>query len=460
MSVGQFHKWLAQRGFVRADDLPVPEECAGQAVFKMPLVSETKATKGTDGELRVRAIMTTPSVDRQGDIVVPKGVSLKWFKKNPVVMWAHQYNMPPIGVVDTKTLAVSDKGIEADVVFDKGSVAGQEVFGLYQRKVMRGWSIGFIPTKWEVITDPKTEKFTGYQILKCELLELSAAPVPANPDTLSRQIQQVDEYAAKGYEAGAFHVVKSLRAAIEPFRKAAEAAEEKAAEEKAAKAEAADESTDADAPNDRDIAKALADQGRETLPEHMAAAPPPAPVMATTTKADPATPKDVENPDEDKTTDALVILKDQAIDAHAAEMSEVLRRLADIEVGHAGLEAKVFGDVPAEDVDGPDIMAMLAEVKEQLAKAVTNDGLKMSFEAIEGIEKRMAAIEATEAERQKHEAQLEADRKRKEAQAQIDALADAVSRKFGAIVKSGVDQKFRKMRGAVDKTVAVPLLTQ
>ncbi|HUU98616.1 MAG TPA: HK97 family phage prohead protease [Phycisphaerae bacterium] len=411
MSVAQFHKWLAQRGFVRAEGVPVPEECAGQAVFKMPLVSETKATKAADGELRVHAIMTTPGVDRQGDIVEPKGVSLKWFKKNPVVMWAHQYDMPPIGHVDTKTIVVSDRGIEADVIFDKGSVAGQEVYGLYERKVMSGWSIGFIPVKWDVLTDPKSEKVTGYRIAKSELLELSSAPVPANPETLSRQIAQLDEYEANGYEAAAFCVVKSLREAVEPHRKAV-----KAWEEKRAKAAEAPPVEPEPAPEPEAVVEP------ETEPE-----PQPAPVMVKTVEPEQETPDVIPDAEAEPVPD-----KPRAIENPAEEPVD----LKSLQESVATVQAS--------------IAALAADVKVQAETGIPAETLERMAQTLDATTKRIAAIEASEAERRTREVQLEADRKRK---AGIEALADVITRRYAPpspeTLRGIAREELHRMRGGL-----------
>jgi len=156
-------------------------------------------------------VLTTPRQDREGHVVVPSGVRLEWFRKNPVVLWAHCLDLPPIGVVDVKTLAVTDAGIEADVVFDKGSAVGREVYGLYDRGVMRAWSVGFVPINWEIQKNSETGKVRGYRVTEWELVELSAVPVPANPEALSRTIEH---YESHGYDPTLDPVVKTLKAIL------------------------------------------------------------------------------------------------------------------------------------------------------------------------------------------------------------------------------------------------------
>jgi len=42
-------------------------------------------------------IGSTETVDRDGEVIRASGWDIKNFKKNPVFMWAHRYDQPPIG---------------------------------------------------------------------------------------------------------------------------------------------------------------------------------------------------------------------------------------------------------------------------------------------------------------------------------------------------------------------------
>lgn len=193
MSFKQLDRWFRSVGCVPAERLHLPPELAGRKGYYLPVVGEARPPESAaDGRLVKRVVLTTPVLDRQGDIVVPTGAKLRWFRKNPVVLWAHRFDMPPVGAVEADSIRVSEAGIEADVVFDAGSAAGREVFGLYDRGVMRGWSIGFVPLKWKVLEDGKTGKVRGYRVEEWELLELSAVPVPANPEALTRCLQEME----------------------------------------------------------------------------------------------------------------------------------------------------------------------------------------------------------------------------------------------------------------------------
>ena len=128
------------------------------------------------GEGKLEAIISTDDIDRHGEIVDINGIDIKNYEKNPVVMWAHDYSLPPIG----KTLSLTKEKIGKKMVlktvmeFATGvSDLEREVYNLYKGGFMNAFSIGFIPL------DEEENTYT-----KSELLEYSAVPIPANPNAL------------------------------------------------------------------------------------------------------------------------------------------------------------------------------------------------------------------------------------------------------------------------------------
>jgi len=55
------------------------------------------------GEGKLEAIVSTNDIDRHGEIVDIEGIDIKNYEKNPVVMWAHDYSLPPIGKTTSLT---------------------------------------------------------------------------------------------------------------------------------------------------------------------------------------------------------------------------------------------------------------------------------------------------------------------------------------------------------------------
>lgn len=126
----------------------------------------------------VRAVISTSAPDRSGDIVVPAGLrNVDEFLRNPVVLWAHQRQMPPIGTCER--LTVEPDRVIAETRFSEASSFARDLFALFAEGVLRGWSIGFVPHRARPL--PKG----GTCFTEWELLEYSAVPVPDNPQALT-----------------------------------------------------------------------------------------------------------------------------------------------------------------------------------------------------------------------------------------------------------------------------------
>jgi HK97 family phage prohead protease len=171
MSLNQFEKWLREQGVDHRNG-------------RYYVACSAAATKG-ESDSALRVTIATNRRDRHGDILEPYGADTTAFQRNPVVLWAHQYDELPIGRV--ARIWFDDGGVAAEVVFDSRPAA-QEVLRLYREGFLSGWSVGFLPKKWQVIEDANG-KFDGYHITEWELIELSAVPVPANPEALTRELQ-------------------------------------------------------------------------------------------------------------------------------------------------------------------------------------------------------------------------------------------------------------------------------
>jgi HK97 family phage prohead protease len=135
-------------------------------------IEKTKATTDESGTFEV--VISTDNEDRQGEVIDQKGWDLSNYMVNPVVLWAHDYCTLPIGVAES----VEQKGNQ---LIAKGRFApadanpfAQQVRKLYDAKIVRTTSVGFIAREMQ-----------GNVITKAELLEFSFVPVPANPYALS-----------------------------------------------------------------------------------------------------------------------------------------------------------------------------------------------------------------------------------------------------------------------------------
>jgi len=132
-----------------------------------------------DIEGTLTAYVSTAARDRMDEVLLPEGADLKHFKKNPVVLFGHKYDEPPIG----KALWIKNDGdgLIAKVKFASTEFA-QEIFTLFKEGIMSAFSVGFIPKQW---VDGDGEKKARRTYEKWELLEFSAVAVPANPEALA-----------------------------------------------------------------------------------------------------------------------------------------------------------------------------------------------------------------------------------------------------------------------------------
>ena len=132
---------------------------------------------------------STAQVDRYGDVIEVEGWDLKNYQKNPVFLWAHDYRQPPVG--KAVQVGKTDQGLLFQVKFATAEEYpfADTVYKLYLGGYLRATSVGFQDLAREPITD-KEGKQVGWRFKKQELYELSAVPVPANPNALIMAVQK------------------------------------------------------------------------------------------------------------------------------------------------------------------------------------------------------------------------------------------------------------------------------
>jgi HK97 family phage prohead protease len=154
--------------------------------------------KAVDEEKReITGIATTPTTDRYGDVVEPKGAE---FTLPLPFLWQHDASQP-IGHV-TKARA-SGTGIEVVVKIIKTDEPGtlkdrlDEAWQSIKLKLVRGLSIGFTSIEHAYLEDTR-----GIHFLKWAWLELSAVTIPANAEASIQTIKSIDtkQRAASGRE--------------------------------------------------------------------------------------------------------------------------------------------------------------------------------------------------------------------------------------------------------------------
>ena len=140
--------------------------------------------KQVEGAARtLQFVASTESVDRDGEVLQVTGWQTENYAKNPVFMWAHHYDEPPIGKC-VKIQSTSDLLMDIEFAEAETYPFADIVYRLYLGGFLNAVSVGFIPIEWE--TGGKKEGDPKKVFTKQELLELSAVPVPSNPEALQQ----------------------------------------------------------------------------------------------------------------------------------------------------------------------------------------------------------------------------------------------------------------------------------
>jgi HK97 family phage prohead protease len=139
----------------------------------------------TDGAGGIGWTFSTFDLDRFDERVDPRGWELEQYKKNPVVQWAHRYDIPAIGRADN--LFIDEAGLHGSIVFNAkdydafGWAIGERV----KTGVLRAGSVGFRVLEIELPDKEARAGGTDLIFRRQELLEFSICNVPANPFALS-----------------------------------------------------------------------------------------------------------------------------------------------------------------------------------------------------------------------------------------------------------------------------------
>jgi HK97 family phage prohead protease len=125
-------------------------------------------------QIKIRA--STPTPDRAGDVMVPKGCDAQSYTANPIILADHNPTQP----IGRATLSITEQAVDALIDFAPAgvSVKADEYCGLAKAGILNAASIGFLPVESSPI------KGGGYRYTKWELMEISLVAVPCNPEAL------------------------------------------------------------------------------------------------------------------------------------------------------------------------------------------------------------------------------------------------------------------------------------
>ena len=176
------------------DFLGVKNEAAGvhavsadvEIIASVPFIKEQRTNNNEQSEEGYAWTLSTFDLDRFGERIDPAGWDFKRYMNNPIVEWAHRYDIPAIGKIEG--LTVDDGGLHGVVFFNDKSFDqfGWSIGQRVKAGVIRAGSVGFRAMEIEIPSKEDSKDGTSLIFRKQELLEFSICNVPANPFALAK----------------------------------------------------------------------------------------------------------------------------------------------------------------------------------------------------------------------------------------------------------------------------------
>jgi HK97 family phage prohead protease len=131
----------------------------------------------------VQFVLSDGTVDRMGDRIDPGGWILTAYRKNPVVLWAHDASAPPIGRMHN--IVADGTRLIGDVEFASAEVYpfAATICRMVKTGYINAGSVGFLPIEYSLADD--WDRPLGIDFHRQELLEFSIVPLPANKNALA-----------------------------------------------------------------------------------------------------------------------------------------------------------------------------------------------------------------------------------------------------------------------------------
>jgi HK97 family phage prohead protease len=138
-------------------------------------------------------------------VLETKGADLSHFKRNPVLILAHDITKMPIGRLE-------DIKIEGDKItgvpdFDDDDEVAMKAYKKYEKGYLNAASVGFNPTEISTEDDGKGQK-TLKAVTKWTLQEVSLVSVPSNPNALQLSYDVKEASVQAATQLAADNIVK------------------------------------------------------------------------------------------------------------------------------------------------------------------------------------------------------------------------------------------------------------
>lgn len=140
------------------------------------------------------AVISTPTPDRGADVLLPEGMRVENYRKNPVVLWEHGLSGIDFPIAKSEdpegrlALAVSPAGVTATAFFTTSSPESEQIFALIAERIIRGASVRAMMLKTRPRRGPQGE--IGLVVDEWDLEEWSWVAVPANPDAVAQVLHR------------------------------------------------------------------------------------------------------------------------------------------------------------------------------------------------------------------------------------------------------------------------------
>ncbi len=168
--------------------------------------AELKGPSEDLGDRQETSMVTTASIDRDNEVVLPTGLDWKQFKLNPVVTYAHRWDEIPVGkslrVIRSKSKDPNQDGWKAVTKYVEkpegwtGEWLPDAVWHLIKQGVLKGKSIGFLPLSIREPTSDDVRKRPELAdarliIEKGLVVEYAVISVQSNPTAIVEEVQKM-----------------------------------------------------------------------------------------------------------------------------------------------------------------------------------------------------------------------------------------------------------------------------
>jgi hypothetical protein len=138
-------------------------------------------------------VISTPTVDRVGDLLIPIGCRLDNYRRNPAVLWNHGFGFDlPVGKSEdgegNLAVRVAEEAVDADCYFAQSVPESMQIFALIEEGIVRAASVRETPLK----SSYQRDKDLGDVLVveEWDLEEWSWVPVGMNPDAVAKVLHR------------------------------------------------------------------------------------------------------------------------------------------------------------------------------------------------------------------------------------------------------------------------------